>query len=175
MVSAGAALWSYKLTAGVASVAIAFLVVDIARRRGLNPVRAALFFGLNPVLLVYTVSGAHNDLLAVLLVVSAIALVLRERDGLGAGAAVAASAIGVPTLVLFGPHIIDQLRRISTDPQFDIAFSGPDRLASALGTQIGAGVRAACTGAAGVAVLIAAGGRGGGATGSPAPAGRFWR
>ncbi|MDQ2759578.1 MAG: hypothetical protein M3Y17_03840 [Actinomycetota bacterium] len=154
MVSAGAALWSYKLTAGVASVAIAFLVVDIARRRGLNPVRAALFFGLNPVLLVYTVSGAHNDLLAVLLAVA---------------------AIGVPTLVLFGPHIIDQLRRISTDPQFDIAFSGPDRLASALGTQIGAGVRAACTGAAGVAALIAAGWAWRRATGSPAPAGRSWR
>lgn len=207
LISTAAALWSYKVVAGAASIAIAFLVVDVARRRGLHPVRATLFFGLNPVLLVYTVSGAHNDLLAVALVLAAVALVLRGRSGLGAGAAVAAAAIkltlglalpfvlvgawrrgagargagarranarlagarsaaprgaalailalGIPTLVLFGPHIIDQLRRISSDPQFDIAFSGPDRLATVLGTHIGSGVRAACTGAAAVAALVA--------------------
>ncbi len=196
LVSASAALWSYKAVTGVASIAIAFLVADVARRRGLSPARAALFFGLNPVLLLYTVSGAHNDLLAVLLVVAAVALVLRQREGLGAGVAVAAAAIkltlglalpfvligawrsggsrtreagargvagaalailvlGLPTLVLFGGHIVDQLHRISTDPQFDIAFSGPDRLATALGTQIGSGVRAACTAAAAIAALLA--------------------
>jgi alpha-1,6-mannosyltransferase len=125
------------------------------------------------VLLVYAVSGAHNDLLAVLLVTCAVALVLGGRDALGAGAAVAAASIkltlglalpfvlvgarhrrsalrgaavalaliGVPTLLLTGTHFLDQLHRIVSDPRFDIRFSGPDRLATLLGTHINGLVR----------------------------------
>ncbi len=189
--SPAAALWSLKAAAGAASVVIAFLVAGIARRRQLDPVRAAIFVGLNPVLLFYAVSGAHNDLVGVLLVVCAIGLALRQHDGAGAAAAVAAASIkvtlglalpfvlilarrrgralrgaalativiGAVTLVLFGGHLFEQLQRITTGTRFDIAFSGPDRLASVLGTQITAAVRTACTaaaaGAAGVAILRA--------------------
>jgi hypothetical protein len=186
VISAGTALWSYKVAAGIASVVIAFLVADIARRRQLNAAGAAIFVGLNPVLLFYAVSGAHNDLWAVALVVGALALLSRGRESVGTGVAVAAAAIkvtlglalpfvvlaarrrgpairgamlalvaiGLPTLLLFGPHFLDQLHRIAADHQFDTAFSGPDRLATALGTHIGAGVRAASTGGAGVVALV---------------------
>jgi Glycosyltransferase family 87 len=186
-VSAGAALWSYKVAAGIASIVIAILVSDIARHRQLNAAGAAIFVGLNPVLLFYAVSGAHNDLWAVALVVGGLALLPRGRESLGTGAAVAAAAIKVTlglalpfvvlaarrrgvairgailalvaiallALVLFGAHCFDQIRRIAADHQFDTAFSGPDRVANVLGTHIGSGVRAACTGGAVAVALIA--------------------
>jgi hypothetical protein len=186
VLSPSAALWSYKAVAGASGVALSFLVADVARRRGLNPARAVMFVGLNPVLLFYAVSGAHNDLLAALLMVGAIALALRGHESAGAasavaaaaikltfglalpfvvagcrhrgaavrGAALAASAIGAATLPLFGPHIADQLHRIATDRRFDIAFSGPDRLAAALGTGIDTSVRGFCAGGAGLVALV---------------------
>jgi hypothetical protein len=186
-VSAAAALWVYKLAAGAAAVAIALTAASIARERGLDPARAAIFVGLNPAVLFYAVSGAHNDLLAICLVVIGLALVLRGMEGRGAGAAVAGAAIkltvglalpfiivaarrrgraargaalvtvviGVPTLVLFGSHFFDQLHRIATDPLFDTLFSGPDRLATALGTHITPAIRTFATAAAGLIALAA--------------------
>ena len=186
LLSPSAALWSYKAVAGASSVALSFVVADVARRRALNPARAAMFVGLNPVLLFYAVSGAHNDLFAALLVIVAIALALRGRESAAAagavaaaaikltfglalpfvvaagrrrgaavrGATLAASGIAVPTLLLFGPHIADQLRRIVTDGRFDIAFSGPDRLAVALGTRIDTYLRGFCVAGAGLVALI---------------------
>ena len=180
------ALWAYKAVAGIAAVAITVLVADLARTRGLNSARAAIFVGLNPVMLLYAVSGAHNDLLATLLVLCGFLLALRGRESLGAGAAVAAAAIklslglalpfvlicsrrragavrgaavallviGAPALILFGTHIFDQLQRIVSDPHFDIAFSGPDRLATALRTPIDATVRTLSTAAAAGVTLV---------------------
>ncbi len=58
-----AALWVHKALAGLAAVLLSWLAAEVARARGGNPARAAMFVGLNPVLLVYAVSGAHNDLL----------------------------------------------------------------------------------------------------------------
>ena len=179
------ALWVYKLAAGAASVAIAFIVASIARQRGVNPSRAAILVGLNPAVLFYAVSGAHNDLLAICLVVIGLALILRGMEGAGAGAAVAGAAIkltvglalpfliiaarrrgqalrgavivmvliGLPTLILFGGHFIEQLHRISTDPLFDTLFSGPDRVAAALGTHITPAIRTLCTAAAAIVAL----------------------
>jgi hypothetical protein len=187
LVSPAAALWIYKALAGIASIALAVLVARIAATRGLNPARAAIFVGLNPVLLVYAVSGAHNDLLGMLLVLGAIALALRGRAAAGAGTAVAAAAIKLTlglalpfvliaggrrrraiagaavtlatlvlaTLTVFGTQVFEQLHRITTDPQFDIAASGPDRLATALGTHIGPGVRAASVAIAALAAALA--------------------
>jgi hypothetical protein len=187
LVSGAVALWAYKLAAGAASIAVAFLVSSIARERGLDPARAAILVGLNPALVFYGVSGAHNDLLAICLVVVGLALVIRGMEGRGAGAAVAGAAIkltvglaipflliaarrrgqaargavivavllGVPTVILFGAHFFDQLHRIATDPLFDTAFSGPDRLAGALGTHITPAIRTLATAAAGVLALWA--------------------
>ncbi len=182
-----AALWLFKAAAGLASIAIAWLVADGAQRRGVDPARAAIFVGLNPLVLFYAVSGAHNDLFAAVLLVCAVTLALRRREAVAGGAVVAAAAIkltlglalpflligarrrgrfawgaavaivvlAVPTLILFGPHVFGQLHRISTDPLFDTTFSGPDRLATALGTSIDSGVRIACLIATGAVALSA--------------------
>ena len=173
----------------MASIAIAWLVADSAARRGIAPARAAIFVGLNPVVLFYAVSGAHNDLFAALLLVCGIALALRRRVAAAGGAVVAASgdqadgrpgaarscwsaarrrrraAIGAAVAMLvIGRTDAGPVRRaaasiscisISTDPLFDTAFSGPDRLAWALGTQITRACARACTRRRGSVALIA--------------------
>jgi hypothetical protein len=101
-----AALWSMKVVAAAASLGCVALVWRIAERRGTQPARAAAIFGLNPLLLVWTVGGAHNDLLMLLLLLAGVALVLGSREGLGgaaliAGAAVKATAgLAIPFVVL---------------------------------------------------------------------------
>ncbi len=112
LLSPAAALWVFKGLAGLAGLAIAFMVSRIALTRGQDPARAAILVGLNPVVLFYAVSGAHNDLLAVALLVGGLALVLgtRKRPALGAGAAVAAAAIKV-TVGLALPFVIILARR----------------------------------------------------------------
>ena len=182
---ASAALWLFKVAAGAASIATACLVAHLARSRALDPARAAIFVGLNPVLLFYAVSGAHNDVIAALLMVCAIALMARGAESSASAAAVAAAAvkltvglalpfvilgaarraralrgavlaivaIGALSELLFGPHLFTQLHRISTDPLFDTVFSGPDRLATVLGTHITPAIRAACVGVAAVVAL----------------------
>jgi alpha-1,6-mannosyltransferase len=190
LTSPALALWSYKALAGAASIALALLAAAVARDRGLNPARAAVFVGVNPVLLFYAVSGAHNDLHGALLLTLAVLLVVRGREAAGGVAAVAAiaikvtlglalpfvligarrrwaaatgmalgfAAVGIPSLLLFGPHLLDQVHRIASEHLFDTAFSGPDRLATALGIHIGSGIRLACTaGAATVALAMIAG------------------
>jgi hypothetical protein len=79
----------------------------------------------------------------------------RARGRIAAAAGVAVIAVGIPTVALFGAHFVDQLHRISTDPLFDTLFSGPDRLAVALGTHITPAIRATCTGAAALAAIAA--------------------
>ena len=78
LLSKTAALWTYKALTGAASIAIAFMVARIARARGLDPTRAAILVGLNPILLFYAVSGAHNDLLGLALIVCALWLAIED-------------------------------------------------------------------------------------------------
>ncbi len=143
--------------------------------------------GLNPAVIFYGVSGAHNDLLAVCLVVIGLALIIRGMERGGAGVAVAGAAVkltvglaipflviaarrrgdavrgavivavllGIPTVILFGAHFFDQLHRIATDPLFDTMFSGPDRLAVALGTHITPAIRTLGSATAGLVALAA--------------------
>lgn len=190
LTSPAVALWSLKAVTAAASIALTGLVGVLARRRGVDPARAMVLVGLNPVLIVYAVSGAHNDVLGALAVTVALTLVARgraaaggaaaiaavgikvtfglalpfvliaarRRDAAARGAALAAAALTVPTLLLFGGHVIDQVRRIASQPLFDVAFSGPDRLAAALGMSIDGTIRLVCT-AAGAAVALAMIGR----------------
>jgi hypothetical protein len=180
------ALWSFKAVAGVAAIGLAWLSATLARERGSDPARAAALVGLNPVLLVYAVTGAHNDVLAALFLAGALVLVVRRHEAAGAAAAVGALAIkvtfglalpfvligagrrrrgafgaglaliaiGVPALLLFGTHMLDQVHRIASQRLFDIAFSGPDRLARLFGTPIDSAIRTASTAAAGTVALL---------------------
>jgi alpha-1,6-mannosyltransferase len=122
-------LWAYKAIAVISSLAAVALVARAAGRLGHSRSWAAAFVGLNPVLLVLAIGGAHNDTL--LLVALALALAL-SAGAAGAGgqaggwagtrtrAAAGALAAGVgvkvtaglvlPFLVLASPHSRERVR-----------------------------------------------------------------
>ncbi|HWF55319.1 MAG TPA: glycosyltransferase 87 family protein [Solirubrobacteraceae bacterium] len=75
--------FAFKLAAAAASVGTVALLWHAARLRGLNPVRTAVLFGLNPLVVVYGVGGGHNDMLMLLALAAALwaALARRTRTG----------------------------------------------------------------------------------------------
>lgn len=87
------ALWSLKAMTGLASLGCVALVWRCARRIGASPVFAGLLLGLNPVLLVYAVGGAHNDVLALMLLVAGMTFACANRGALGGASLVAAIAV----------------------------------------------------------------------------------
>lgn len=87
------AVWCLKLVAACASLGCVALVWRIAGQLGRSPARAAAVFGLNPVLLIWAVGGAHNDLLMLMLALLAVSLVIGSREALGGAALVAAAAV----------------------------------------------------------------------------------
>jgi alpha-1,6-mannosyltransferase len=74
------ALWAFKAAAGAAALACVWLVAACARRLGSDPVRAAAFVGLNPLLLVWAVGGGHNDLILVAVTLAGVWLALAARE-----------------------------------------------------------------------------------------------
>jgi alpha-1,6-mannosyltransferase len=66
------AFWTLKALAALASLGIVALAWACARRLGRDPVFVALVVGLNPLVLVHVVGGAHNDALVVLLMLGAV-------------------------------------------------------------------------------------------------------
>ena len=67
-------LWALKALAVGASVGAIALVATTARKMGRSARAAAVFVGLNPVLLVLAAGGAHNDTLVLLVLAGALAL-----------------------------------------------------------------------------------------------------
>ena len=61
------AYWVLKVVAALSSLGIVALVWSALRRLGRDPLPAALFVGLNPLLLTHDVAAAHNETLVVLL------------------------------------------------------------------------------------------------------------
>jgi hypothetical protein len=74
-------LWALKGTMLFASFATLYLVWACARMLGRDPVRAIVFVGLNPLVLVWGLGGVHNDFLMVLCIMTCLYLVLRARRG----------------------------------------------------------------------------------------------
>jgi hypothetical protein len=99
LVSFTAAVWVLKAAAGLASLGCVALVWACATRLGRPPLPAALFFGLNPVLLAYAVGGAHNDLLMLAAALGGIYLLLVGRES-GMAALVGAVAVKSSSVVL---------------------------------------------------------------------------
>ena len=105
-VSLPLAVWGLKLMAFAASLGCVALVWRIAGQLGHSPARAVAIFGLNPVLLVWTLGGGHNDLLMLMLALAAVSFVLAKRETLGGATLVAAAAvkatvgIALPFLIL---------------------------------------------------------------------------
>src|SRR2546421_7967870 len=90
-------LWALKVLTAAASLAIVWLVWKCAERLDRDPLKAALFVGLNPVVLLFGVGGAHNDFLAIVFVMAGVYLAIAGRERLTGAAMVAAAAIKLPT------------------------------------------------------------------------------
>jgi alpha-1,6-mannosyltransferase len=96
----GVAVAALKAIAALSVLGIAALTARIAAWRGIDPLRAAAFVALNPLVLVHAVGGAHNDALTMLLAMLAVAAILSAREATGGAALVAAIATKLSAAVL---------------------------------------------------------------------------
>lgn len=110
--SVAAGLWTIKALTAAASLGTVALVWRTARRLGRDPVPAALYVGLNPLLLVWGVGGGHNDLPMMLVVTGAVALLVGRRDALGGAATAAATAIKASAGLLLPLLVLGAHRRV---------------------------------------------------------------
>lgn len=83
----------YKAIAAVSSLAIVALVWNGAKRRDVNPVKATVLVGLNPLIVVYGVGGGHNDLVMLVPALAGVVLLLQRRGRLGASSIVVGTGI----------------------------------------------------------------------------------
>jgi hypothetical protein len=88
-------LWALKAVAVASSLAAVALVARAAAKLGQSPRWAAAFVGLNPVLLVLAVGGAHNDTLIVMTLAAALALTAGANPRFRAAAAALAVGVGI--------------------------------------------------------------------------------
>jgi Glycosyltransferase family 87 len=107
-----AAYWVWKVIVGLASLGCLAIVWWLARRLGRSPQRALAFAGLNPLVAVYGLGGAHNDALMMLGALGAVALVVAGREAAGGGASLAAVAVKVSTVPLVALIVLGARRRV---------------------------------------------------------------
>jgi hypothetical protein len=108
----GGGLWALKAVAVAASLGAVALTAEAARRMGGSAKAAAVFVGLNPVLLELAVGGAHNDTLVLLALSGALALAAGAAPRLRGSAATLVAGVGVKAsagLVL--PYLVLSPRR----------------------------------------------------------------
>src|SRR5205823_2968215 len=89
------ALWTLKALAAACSLGIVGLVWKGAQLLGREPRVAAAFVGLNPLVLVHVVGGAHNESLVVLLTVLGVVVWVRGRGSEVRGTAFASVGAGI--------------------------------------------------------------------------------
>ncbi len=89
----GGALWAFKLTAAAASLATVALIWRAAPRLGRSRRGAIAFYGLNPLVLVFAVPGAHNEALIGLALAAGALCVVSGKEVRGGCALVTAAAI----------------------------------------------------------------------------------
>jgi alpha-1,6-mannosyltransferase len=106
----GGALWAMKAVTVGASLGCVALVWRAAELLGRRPLEAAMFFGLNPLLIVIAVGGVHNDVLMLAPALAGIVLVLERRERAGGLAAFAAVAIKASSAILL-PYLLIGARR----------------------------------------------------------------
>jgi hypothetical protein len=111
--SVPAAFWTLKAATALASLGIVALVWWCARRLGRDPRLPALVVGLNPLVLVHVVGGAHNDALTVLLWMGGVAALLAARPPreMAAGALTAASGAVKASAGVVAPFMLIGARR----------------------------------------------------------------
>jgi Glycosyltransferase family 87 len=109
----GVAVAVLKAAAALSVLGIAALASRIAAWRGADPLRAAAFVALNPLVLVHVAGGAHNDGLTMLLAMLAVVALLSARE-LTAGAAVAAAIATKASAALLTPFALLAAAQTST-------------------------------------------------------------
>jgi hypothetical protein len=85
------AVATLKAVAAISVLGLAWVVSRLAAWRCVDPIRAAAFVALNPLVLVHVVGGAHNDGLAMLLATLGVAALVVRREA-SAGASLVTSA-----------------------------------------------------------------------------------
>jgi hypothetical protein len=112
------AYWTWKAIALAASIGTLALVAFTAGRLGRSPRRAVAFVGLNPLVLVYGIGGAHNEPLVLLCATAAVALAVVGRNetaepwwDVGAGACAVLAAGFKPSAALLAPIVVLGCRR----------------------------------------------------------------
>lgn len=107
----GTAVHALKGASALSVFATAAIVARLAPSRGVDPLRAAAFVALNPLVIVHVVGGPHNDAFAVLLTTVGVAAMLGGRE-LSAGVALtaaiavkASAAIVAPFALLASLHL----------------------------------------------------------------------
>lgn len=111
-------LWAFKALAVISSLGAVALIGRAAGRLGHSTSWAVAFVGLNPVLLVLAVGGAHNDTLLLLALALALALTAGASQRSRAAAGALAAGVGVkvtaglvlPFLVLSSPRMRERAR-----------------------------------------------------------------
>ncbi len=76
-----ASFWTIKVLLAAASLGTILLVWKCARMLDVDPVRAIVLVGLNPIVIVWGLGGDHNDFLIVFFIVLGFYLLLRARTG----------------------------------------------------------------------------------------------
>jgi hypothetical protein len=94
-----------KALAALSVLGLAAVVARLAAWRGVDPLRAAAFVALNPLVLVHVVGGAHNDGLTMLLAMLAVAALLSARE-LSAGAALVAALATKASAAFLAPFVL---------------------------------------------------------------------
>jgi hypothetical protein len=116
----GLAVAVLKAAAALSVLGLALVVSRLAAGRGVDPLRAAAFVALNPLVLVHVVGGAHNDGLAMLLAMLGVAAILNAREASGGAALVAAAATKASAIV------IAPFAAIATAKQRPMGLERPD-------------------------------------------------
>jgi Glycosyltransferase family 87 len=106
----GVAVAALKGLAALSVLGLAALLARLAPARGADPLRAAAFVALNPLVLVHVVGGAHNDGLAMLAAMVGVAAVLAAREAAGGAALVAAIAIKASTAIVAPFALVASIR-----------------------------------------------------------------
>lgn len=109
--SIAAAAWVLKGIAALTSLATVALIWRLAPRLGRSPKAAAAFYGLNPLVLVFAVPGAHNEALIGMLVAAGALWMVTGADRRGAFALVAASAVKASAALALPFALIGSPRR----------------------------------------------------------------
>ncbi len=101
----GVAIAALKAVAALSVLGLALVVSRIAAWRGVDPLRAAAFVALNPLVLVHVVGGAHNDGLTMLLAMLAVAAILSARE-ISGGATLAAAIATKASAAFIAPFAL---------------------------------------------------------------------